>query len=77
VKRTTAFSDNRDLRHALPHKSVADIWKDVSESTSMMFRQVLDVDKVITQLLAGRNKADKQVSMHTITFAYSSDVLGL
>ena len=29
----------------------------------MMFRQVLDVDKVITQLLAGRKKTDKQANI--------------
>jgi len=28
-----------------------------------MFRQVLDVDKVITQLLAGRKKTDKQANI--------------
>jgi len=33
------------------------------QSARMMFRQVLDVDKVITQLLAGRKKTDKQANI--------------
>jgi hypothetical protein len=32
-------------------------------SARMMFKQVLDVDKVITQLLAGRKKNDKQANI--------------
>ena len=33
------------------------------QSARMMFKQVLDVDKVITQLLAGRKKTDKQANI--------------
>jgi hypothetical protein len=55
---------------------VADIWKNVGESRSMMFKQVLDVDKVITQLLAGRKKTDKQVNM-CITFISNFDILDI
>ncbi|PNF18744.1 Serine/threonine-protein phosphatase PP1 [Cryptotermes secundus] len=55
--------DTRDFLSILSHNFVADIWKHVTESTSMMFRQALDVDKVITQLLAGRKKTDKQVNL--------------
>jgi hypothetical protein len=32
----------------------------------MMFKQVLDVDKAITQLLAGRKKNDKQANIRVL-----------
>jgi hypothetical protein len=59
-------SVNREFLCLLSHNFVANIWKNVTESTSMMFKQALDVDKVITQLLAGRKKTDKQVNMDKV-----------
>jgi hypothetical protein len=41
----------------------------------MMFRQVLQVDKVITQLLAGRRKTDKQVSRRPCASGCGMEVL--
>jgi len=43
---------------------VANIWKNCTKSASMMFKQVLDVDQVIIQLLAGRKKTDKQANVY-------------
>jgi hypothetical protein len=43
----------------------------------MMFKQVLDVDKVITQLLAGRVKTEKQVNIYIIKFISNLDILGI
>jgi hypothetical protein len=42
----------------------------------MMFKQALDVDKVITQLLAGRTKTDKQVNIYIIKFSSNFGILG-
>lgn len=69
--------DTRDFLSILSHNFVAGIWKHVTESTSMMFRQALDVDKVITQLLAGRKKTDKQVNIYITKFISNFDTLGL
>jgi hypothetical protein len=69
--------DNRDFLYILSHNFGADISKNVTESTSMMFKQVLDVDKVITQLLACSKKTDKQVNIYIIKFISNFDVLAI
>jgi hypothetical protein len=68
-------SVSRDFLHIFLDNFVAYIWGNVTKSVSMMFKQVLDVDKVITQLLAGRKKTDKQASVYIIKFICNFDIL--